>query len=144
MFLFKNDRYCPYTVSVLLTIIITLFFCFFNVKLPIDTDIKSLANIVITITSIFMSFLWVWLTLLHQSKDNKNVEMLKKNNKYNLFLWYFKQSLFVSIITIIYSIFISLWIQINVYTFILLLTLIFLVIMLNYRIIYFLFKVLEE
>lgn len=144
MFLFKNDRYCPYTVSALLTIIITLIFCFFNVKLPIDADIKSLANIVITITSIFMSFLWVWLTLLHQSKDNKNVEMLKKNNKYNLFLWYFKQSLFVSIITIIYSIFISLWIQINVYTFILLLTLIFLVIMLNYRIIYFLFKVLEE
>jgi hypothetical protein len=91
-----------------------------------------------------MSFLWVWLTLLHQSKDNKNVEMLKKNNKYNLFLWYFKQSLLISILTIFYSIFISLWINIIFSTFIILLFLIVLVIALNYRIIHFLFKVLEE
>lgn len=144
MFLFTNDKYCPYIVTIWLIFIIISIFYYFDIKLPIDADIKSLANIVITITSIFMSFLWVWLTLLHQSKDNKNVEMLKKNNKYNLFLWYFRQSLFVSIITIVYSIFISLWIEINIYTFLWLLTSILLVIMLNYRIIYFLFKVLEE
>ena len=144
MFLFTNDKYTPYSYTITFITIVFTLMIFLEITVPEDKNIEDLANIVITITSIFMSFLWVGLTLLHQGKDNKNVEMLIVNNKYNLFLWYFKQSLLFSIFTIVYSIFVSLWIEINIYTFIILLFFIILVIMLNYRIIYFLFKVLEE
>jgi hypothetical protein len=137
------EKYGPYFWSLSLFFGIISSWLYYGF-LPNSSNIEQLANIMITIISIFMSFLWVWLTLLHQSNWNTNVEMLKKNNKYNLFLSYFKQSLLFSFLTIIYSIFISLGICINVYTFWLLLSLLWLIITLNYRIIYFLFKVLEN
>jgi hypothetical protein len=57
MFLFTNDRYSPYSYSILLIICLILFYKFSDIDIPKDLDIKNLSNIIITITSVFMSFL---------------------------------------------------------------------------------------
>lgn len=143
MFLLK-EKYYPYSLWLIFIILTFWTLRKIGIERIEVVVIQDLANIIITITAIFVSFLWVWLTLLHQNEDNKNLNMLRQNGKYNLLLSYFKHALLISIFTIVYSIFISLWFYINIYTFSVFLLSTFLMIILNYRVIYFLFKVLED
>lgn len=141
---FTNDRYQPYTFAIIAGIVIFFIEYFLGFKLPKSENITSLANIFITVISIFVWFLGVGLTLIYQSQENSNIKMLKANKRYNLLISYFKQAIIWAFISIIFWIFVSLGIIINWQVFISLLTLNALVLFLNYRIIHFLFKILED
>lgn len=145
MFLFTNDRYQPYSLSILASMLLSMLMWYNGWSLPDTKNLSSLANILITVISIFMWFLWVWLTLVYQSQDNANIKMLKANPWfYQLLLSYFKHSLFVSVIAIITSVIFALGVCINVYTFIFFIFIHILVLSMNYRVTTFLFKIISE
>ena len=142
--IFTNDRFQPYTFTVILISIIFWLGKLYNLELPPIQNIVSLANIFITVISIFVWFLWVALTLIYQNQQSSNLLMLKANNKYILLISYFKQAIIWSLISICFWVFVSLGICINWEIFLGLITLNLLVTLLNYRIIHFLFKILEN
>lgn len=145
MGIFTNDRYQPYTLSIVLLLGIYFWMYYFGWKLPDTAKITNLANILITVISIFMGFLWVGLTLVYQSQDNQNIKMLKANvGFYPLLLAYFKHSLFVSVIAIVTSVLFALGINITLYTFLFFIFIHILVLAMNYRVTHFLFKIISE
>lgn len=145
MGIFTNDRYQPYTLSILLSLGIYFGMCYFSWSLPDTVKITNLANILITVISIFMGFLWVGLTLVYQSQDNKNIKILKANaGFYPLLLSYFKHSLLVSIIAIVTSVLFALGTNITLYSFLFFIFIHILVLAMNYRVTHFLFKIISE
>ena len=145
MGIFTNDRYQPYTLSILLLLGIYFWMSCFDWKIPDTVKITNLANILITVISIFMGFLWVGLTLVYQSQDNKNIKILKANTGfYPLLLSYFKHSLIVSVIAIVTSVLFALGATINLYSFHFFMFIHILVLAMNYRVTHFLFKIISE
>lgn len=142
--LFINDRFQPYTFTVIIITVIFSLWIIYDIPLPPAINIVALANIFITVVSIFVWFLWVALTLIYQNQQGSNLQMLKANNKYILLISYFKQAIIWSLISICFWVFVSLGICINWAIFLSLITINLLVTLLNYRIIHFLFKILES
>lgn len=142
--LIKNDRYQPYIFVVSFIIVFIGIIYFLNPTLPPAQNITSLANIFITVVAIFVWFLGVGLTLVYQGQQNENIQMLRANNKYGLLISYFKHAIIWSMLAVCVWIFVSLWFVINWWILLILISINVLVLSLNYRIIHFLFKVLEN
>lgn len=140
-----NDRFTPFTYTAIIVGIILYISYRCDWAIPEKSKIINLANILITAVSIFVGFLGVWLTLIYQSQNNDSIRMLKANPWfYELLIKYFKHSLLISIFAICLSAFIALDIYITKQIFFLFIGVHILVVLLNYRIINFLFRIIED
>ena len=137
----------PYSLSIIITIMFIVIY-FLNKKYPFIWIVKkeyiiSLSNTFITISSIFISFILVWLTLIYQS-NSENIKMIKENGLYGRLINFFKAPLISSLSLILLSIFLSLGIWCNIFVYILYILLLNLVFFSSYRIFKYLFKILKD
>ena len=142
-----NEMNFPYSLSIIITIMFIVIY-FLNKKYPFIWIVKkeyiiSLSNTFITISSIFISFILVWLTLIYQS-NSENIKMIKENGLYGRLINFFKAPLISSLSLILLSIFLSLGIWCNIFVYILYILLLNLVFFSSYRIFKYLFKILKD
>lgn len=142
------EKLYPYVFSSSLCLLWIFFYYFIENKyvdiFHFNWDISPISNTIITIISIFVWFLWVWMTLVLENWENENIKIIKANNKYKLLLSYFKEPIIIWMIIIAFSIFLSLWITLNKTFTIIYVSSIILILSLNYRVIKFLFKIFNE
>lgn len=142
-----NELSFPYTLSICVVLIFIISY-FLNkeygfIWIVEKEYIISLSNTFITIVSIFISFILVWLTLIYQS-DSENIKMIKQNWLYGRLIDFFKAPLIFSLSLIFLSIFLSLWIWCNIVVYIFYVLLLNLVFFTSYRIFKYLFKILKD
>lgn len=141
--LFLNEKFYVFTYSFILCI--TLFVLSLKFWLINDTNwVVNFSNLIWTVVSIFLSFIGVWLTIILQSKNNEAIKMLKASGMYRDLICYFKEAIMWSFIVLLISIYLVLWHTVNepiiwFYTS----TFITSIIM-NFRIIRFIFKIIEH
>ncbi len=152
MWLFKKffvwDRFYPYTYSILFFISSLIYYYFVESHLDFFKfwwdRLITFSTTVITVISIFIWFIGVWMTLIFQGKENSNIKMIKANNKYDLLLSYFKEPILLGLILIALSMLISMWLALFPFMVIFYISFFALLLLLNYRIIYFLFRILKD
>lgn len=145
---FAWDKYYPYTYSIIFLILALIYYYFFEGDLDLFKfwweRLITFSTTIITVISIFIGFIGVWITLVFQDKENTNIKMIKANNKYDLLLNYFKKPITFWLILIVFSMLISMWLSLSPYFIIVYISFFVLLLLLNYRIIYFLFKILRD
>lgn len=145
---FVWDKYYPYTYSIIFLILALIYYYFIERKLDLFKfwweRLITFSTTIITVISIFIGFIGVWITLVFQDKENANIKMIKANNKYDLLLNYFKKPITFWLTLIVFSMLISMWLSLSPYFIIVYISFFVLLLLLNYRIIYFLFKILRD